>query len=382
MNGDFQQRTGFGTSRARRQATSAAMNLGVGPAFEGQPDLLRMIEIAQRAQQVELVKALHEQCRMLLCAPAGVAPGDKEWPEALKRFVADIGTITSEQEIPQFVYKAFRRIKRYKAGMLYLNYVAMEALKRYRMPIVRALISSVVTSKFNLDTVTERSMELYLEVMKLVNAATVAAHENGITVANESALMEELGKLDSAKAEAKMAAKVGPLLAELDPMKPKLGGLVRWRENLNAAWRTEDNARIIMLPNDTHPTKVKLGGAPGHVWWVEIEDVRVEEEAQEPEAKPELSPTERLAKLNRESTGDPADRRIFDLPPEYAGIMYSQFAKSSGPSKIKIGGGETDEWKTILEALDDSLFDDLVNAINNRALKEYLETGSLAGQIH
>ena len=62
--------------------------------------------------------------------------------------------------------------------------------------------------------------------------------------------------------------------------------------------------------------------------------------------------------------------------------MYSQFAKSSGPSKIKIGGGETDEWKTILEALDDSLFDDLGNAINNRALKEYLETGSLAGQIH
>ena len=354
MNGDFQQRTGFGRSRIGRQATGAAMNLGVGQAFEGQPDLLRMIEIAQRAQQGELVKALHEQYRMLLCAPAGVAPGDKEWPEAHKRFAADIGTITSEQEIPGLTYRAFQRIKRYKGGMLYLNYVAMEALKRYRMPIARALISSVVTAKFNPDTATERSMELYLQVMKLVNAATVAAHEAGITVANESALMEELGKLDSAKAAATMAPKVGPLLAELDPKKLKLGGLVRWRENLNAAWR-----------------------APVHVWWVEIEEVRMEEEAPEPEPKADPSPTEKLAKLNREATGDPDDRRIFDLPPEYAGIMYSQFAKSSGPSKIRVGGGESDEWKTILEALDDSLFDDLVNAVNNRPLREYLETGSL-----
>ena len=93
---------------------------------------------------------------------------------------------------------------------------------------------------------------------------------------------------------------------------------------------------------------MKLGGALGHVWWVEIEDVRVEEEAPELESKPDLSPTERLAKLNRDATGDPDDRRIFDLPPEYAGIMYSQFAKSSSLSKIKVGGGETDEWKTIL----------------------------------
>ena len=204
MNGGgYIQRIGFGTSRAGGQATSAAMNLGAGQAFEGQPDLLRMIEIAQRAQQIELVKALHEQYRVLLCAPAGVAPGDKEWPKALKRFVADIGTITTEQEIPQFVYKAFRRIKRYKTGMLYLNYVAMEALKRYRMPIARALISSVVTAKFNPDTATARSMELYLEVMKLVNAASVSAHESGLNgVANESALMEELGKLHTAKAVA------------------------------------------------------------------------------------------------------------------------------------------------------------------------------------
>ena len=204
-----------------------------------------MIEIAQRAQQGELVKALHEQYRMLLCAPAGVAPGDKEWPEAHKRFAADIGTITVGEGDPSDDYaELFQRIKRYKGGMLYLNYVAMEALKRYRMPIARALISSVVTAKFNPDTATERSMELYLQVMKTGECSNGGCHEAGITVANESALMEELGKLDLAKAAAKMAPKVGPLLAELDPKKLKLGGLVRWRENLNAAWRAEDNARI------------------------------------------------------------------------------------------------------------------------------------------
>ena len=92
MNGDFQAKIpGFGKSRVRRQATGAEMNLGVGQAVEGQPNLLRMIEIAQRAQQVELVKALHKQCRMLLCAPAGVASGDKERPKARKHFVAGIG---------------------------------------------------------------------------------------------------------------------------------------------------------------------------------------------------------------------------------------------------------------------------------------------------
>ena len=48
-------------------------------------------------------------------------------------------------------------------------------------------------------------------------------------------------------------------------------------------------------------------GAPGHVWWVEIEDVRMEEEAPEPEHKADPSPTEKLAKLNREATGDPDD---------------------------------------------------------------------------
>ena len=134
-----------------------AMNLGVRQAFEGQPDLLRMIEIAQKAQQGDLVRALHEQYRMLLCAPAGVAPGNKEWPEAHQRFAVELGTITSEKEL---CYDPFARIKRYKAGMLYLNYVAMEALKRYRMPIARALISSVATAKFNPDTVTERSLEV------------------------------------------------------------------------------------------------------------------------------------------------------------------------------------------------------------------------------
>ena len=61
---------------------------------------MRMIEIAQRAQQVDLVKALHEQYRMLLCTPAGISPGDKEWTEWLKGLTAEIGTITSKKEIP------------------------------------------------------------------------------------------------------------------------------------------------------------------------------------------------------------------------------------------------------------------------------------------
>ena len=103
MNTGYIVQTNFGTTRGPRQTSSAAMNLGIGPAFEGQPDLLRMIEIAQRAQQVELVKALHEQYRMLLCTPAGVSPGDKEWSDWLKGFAAEIGTITSEKEIPQFL---------------------------------------------------------------------------------------------------------------------------------------------------------------------------------------------------------------------------------------------------------------------------------------
>ena len=51
--------------------------------------------------------------------------------------------------------------------------------------------------------------------------------------------------------------------------------------------------------------------------------------------------------------------------------MYSQFDMSSGSSKIRVGGGDTDEWKTILEVLDDLLFDNVMNAINNRPLREH-----------
>ena len=110
MNGDFQVKTSFGRSRVRRQATGAAMNLGVRQAFEGQPDLLHMIEIAQKARQGDLVEALHEQYRMLLLAPAGVAPGDKEWPEAHKLFAAKLGTITSEKEIPKLAAACLRSV--------------------------------------------------------------------------------------------------------------------------------------------------------------------------------------------------------------------------------------------------------------------------------
>ena len=56
-----------------------------------------------------------------------------------------------------------------------------------------------------------------------MNTARVAAETPGISVANESALMEEIGKLDAEKAAVKLAQKVGPLLAELDPRKLREG---------------------------------------------------------------------------------------------------------------------------------------------------------------
>ena len=155
MDSSYRVKTGFGKSRAGQMATDAAMNLGVGLAFEGQPDLLRMLKIAQKARQADLVKALHEQYRMLLCAPTGVAPGDKEWHEMHKRFATKIGTIKTEAQIPQLTMLIFMRLNRTKAGMLMLNYIAPEALKRYRMPMARVLISAVVTAKFNPDTATK-----------------------------------------------------------------------------------------------------------------------------------------------------------------------------------------------------------------------------------
>ena len=93
---------------------------------------------------------------------------------------------------------------------------------------------------------------------------------------------------------------------------------MRWRENLNSAWITKDQTVICMLPNRDHPTQVKLAGGPGHVWWVEIEDVRMEAEQPEQEAKTPPTMSEKLAQLNRTSTGVVDDRRILDLPAEYA----------------------------------------------------------------
>ena len=66
-----------------------------------------MIEIAQKARQAELVKALHGQCRMLLCPPVGVAPGDKEWHKTHERFVTKIDTIKTEAQIPQLTMLIF-----------------------------------------------------------------------------------------------------------------------------------------------------------------------------------------------------------------------------------------------------------------------------------
>ena len=62
---------------------------------------------------------------------------------------------------------------------------------------------------------------------------------------------------------------------------------------------------------------------------------------------------------------------------QYAGLIYSDFATSSGRSKITVGRGSSDDVKTILEALDDALFDPVCGAINNRPLREYFETESL-----
>ena len=57
----------------------------------------------------------------------------------------------------------FMALKRMKRGMLLLNCIALEALKRCRMPMARALISGVV-AKFNPDTATKRSLELNQQV--------------------------------------------------------------------------------------------------------------------------------------------------------------------------------------------------------------------------
>ena len=107
-----------------------------------------------------------------------------------------------------------------------LNYVTLEALKRYRMPMARALISSVVRARFNQDTATKRSLELFQQVMELVNAARVAAESAGIGVANEAAIMEELGKIDPKRAAAKLDKTAGQILDELDPKKLREGNLV------------------------------------------------------------------------------------------------------------------------------------------------------------
>ena len=49
---------------------------------------------------------------MLLCAPAGVAPGDKEWQDAHKRFATNIGTVKTAAQLPQFIMKIFMELSR------------------------------------------------------------------------------------------------------------------------------------------------------------------------------------------------------------------------------------------------------------------------------
>ena len=62
--------------------------------------------------------------------------------------------------------------------------------------------------------------------MELVNMARVAAENTCIGLANEEAIMEELGKLGPKKAAVKLAPTVGLLLNELDPKRLCAGNLV------------------------------------------------------------------------------------------------------------------------------------------------------------
>ena len=79
--------------------------------------------------------------------------------------------------------------------------------------------------------------------------------------------------------------------------------------------------------------------------------MRMEAEQPEQEVKAPPTLTEKLARLNHAATGELDDRRILQLPPEYAGLVYSDYAQSSGTSKVKLGGGDSDEWKTIWKLL-------------------------------
>ena len=119
----------FAWSRMYRPNTaSTSMDLGVSQAFAAQPNLLHKIEITQKVWDAPLVQALHEQCRMLTCTPAGVAPGDKEWNDLVQQFTTTIGTVNSESNIPAYCFKIFREMKHTKGGMLLLNYVTLKAL--------------------------------------------------------------------------------------------------------------------------------------------------------------------------------------------------------------------------------------------------------------
>ena len=102
---------------------------------------MRMIKVAQKAQDASLVRELHEHFRILLCTPAGLAPGDKEWTELVKQITASIDTVSSESDLPAFCFICFKEMKWTKVGTLLLNYTIIEALKWYRMPMARTMMS-------------------------------------------------------------------------------------------------------------------------------------------------------------------------------------------------------------------------------------------------
>ena len=93
--------------------------------------------------------------------------------------------------------------------------------------------------------------------------------------------------------------------------------------------------------------------------------------------KEELTPTERLANLNAQTVTTDEDEWLYSIPAIYAGVTYSEFATTSGLSKITVGHSDKQEVKTILEALHDALFDAVIAGGDHRPLREYLECGSL-----
>ena len=98
-------------------------------SYEGEHHIIHMMHVAQAAREHQLVVVLRTNHRQLLVAPSGVSPGDKDWPEFLKTYSKNLGTVKTEDDIPQYVNKALKFICRAKTCWLLVNYIGMEAYK-------------------------------------------------------------------------------------------------------------------------------------------------------------------------------------------------------------------------------------------------------------